>query len=146
MSHDPFGNLEDWGRVLATLEKATEEGRLDEVQPGLIRLLRYRDNWRIREHTLNAARRVENPSDALVSAVLDVLLDETTFVDARILAAKALGHIGCRGGRVNGTAVTKAPSLRAVLISQLARPSAPVLTHAIEEAIRKLDQVNVTAG
>ncbi len=145
MSHDPFGSLEDWGRVLVTLEKLTEQGRLDHVQPGLIRLLRYRDNWKLREHTLIAVRQVENPSADLVTAVMNVLMDIYTFVDARILAAKALAHLGCRVGLIDEVPGVDTDSVRSVLASQLESPEAPVLTRAIEGAIRKLDESLVAA-
>lgn len=145
MSHDPFGSLEDWGQVLITLKDITDRGQLDQVQPGLVRLLRYRDNWRIRERALAAAGQVKDPSDTLVAAVLSVLMDEYTFVDARILAARALGHLGGRLGVTNGSPVAPGSSLRSVLESQLESPEAPVLTRAIEEAIRMLDESPVDA-
>lgn len=143
MSHDPFGNLEDWGRVLVTLKELTEQGRLDEAQAGIIRLLRYRDNWRLKESALVAARQIGAPSEALVSAVLRVLEDGSTFVDARILAAKALGDLGCRDGVDGPFRVAFGDCIRSVLERQLESPEAPVLTRAIEEAMRKIDGARV---
>ena len=144
MSHDPFGNLEDWGKVLITVKQLTDQGTLDEAQEGIIRLVRYRDNWRLRETALVAARQIKEPTPALLAAIMQVLEDQATYVDARILAARALGDLaGGKGRGAKPTASTKA--LRVVLQRQLENPEAPVLTRAIEAALQKLSKTRVTA-
>ena len=144
MSHDPFGNLEDWGKVLITVKQLTDQGTLDEAQEGIIRLVRYRDNWRLRESALVAARQIKEPTPALLDAIAQVLEDQSTYVDARILAARALGDLaGGKGRGAKPTASTKA--LRVVLQRQLENPEAPVLTRAIEAALQKLSKTRVTA-
>jgi hypothetical protein len=145
MSQDPFGNLEDWGRVLVTLKELTDQGRLDEAQEGIIRLVRYCDNWRLRESALVAAHQIMEPTPALLTAVAQVLEDQATYVDARILAARALGDLAGRKSRGGATPATSAKALRAVLQRQLDSPEAPVLTRAIEAALQKLPRTRVSA-
>lgn len=145
MSQDPFGNLEDWGRVLVTLEELTDQGRLDEAQDGVIRLLRYRDNWRVRESALVASRQIKAPTPPLLTAIAQVLEDQAAFVDARILAARALGELAGRQPRGEATPETSTKALRAVLQRQLDNPEAPILTRAIEAALEKLAKTRVTA-
>jgi hypothetical protein len=136
MSQDPFGNLEDWGRVLSTLKELTDQGRLDEAQDGITRLVRYRDNWRLRESALVAA---------LILAIGQVLEDQGGFVDARILAARALGDLVGRQPRGTATPQTSTKALRALLRRQLESPEAPVLTRAIEAALQKLAKTRILA-
>jgi hypothetical protein len=145
MSQDPFGNLEDWGRVLVTLKELTDQGRLDEAQAGIIRLVRYPDNWRLRESALVAARQIKEPASELLSAIAEVLEDQSTYVDARILAARALGDLAGGKGRGATTPTASTKALRAVLQRQLESPEAPVLTRAIEAALQKFAKTRVTA-
>ena len=90
MQHDPFGSLRDWGSVLEHVDELTVNGELDKCQPGLIRILRYKGNWRLREDVLKRVREIESPSSQLVSQVLNVLDDDNTYYDVRILASDAL--------------------------------------------------------
>ena len=145
MSQDPFGNLEDWGKVLGALKELTDQGRLDEAQDGIIRLVRSRDNWRLRESALVAARQIEEPTAALIVAVLEVLEDQAGFVDARILAARALGDLVGRQPRGAATSETSTKAVRAALQRQLTSPEAPVLTRAIEAALQKLAKTRIVA-
>jgi hypothetical protein len=145
MSQDPFGNLEDWGRVLSTLKELTDQGRLDEAQDGITRLVRYRDNWRLRESALVAARQIAEPTAALILAIGQVLEDQGGFVDARILAARALGDLVGRQPRGTATPQTSTKALRALLRRQLESPEAPVLTRAIEAALQKLAKTRILA-
>ena len=145
MSHDPFGNLEDWGKVLVTLKELTERGQLDDAQDGIARLVRYPDNWRLRESALVAARQVKEPTSALLNAIAHVLEDRGTFVDARILAARALGDLAVRKSQKDATPAATRKALRATLQRQLESPEAPVLTRAIEAALKKIDQSRASA-
>ena len=90
MKNDPFGNLTDWGPVLNLLDELGERGDLAECQPGLIRILKYKGNWRLREEVLRRIRRIENPCEGLFSQVLAILNDDNIYFDARILATSAL--------------------------------------------------------
>jgi hypothetical protein len=90
MKQDPFGNLGDWGPVLGRLEELADEGRLSECQPGLVRILRYKGNWRLREEVLKRIGEIRTPSEALISQVLSIIADDNIYYDARILASDAL--------------------------------------------------------
>lgn len=90
MKDDPFGNLTDWGPVLDTLEDLSANGDLSQCQRGLVRILRYRGNWRLREEVLKVVGDVQNPSEELVHQVISILDDDNIYYDARILAGSAL--------------------------------------------------------
>lgn len=90
MQPDPFGNLKDWGPVLELIYKFADDGNLRECQPGLTRILRYRDNWRLREETLNRIGKINNPEDALVRQVLNIIADENLYYEVRILACETM--------------------------------------------------------
>lgn len=90
MQPDPFGNLKDWGPVLELIYKLADDGSLHECQPGLIRILRYRDNWKLREETLNRIGKINNPDDALVRQVLNIIADENLYYEVRILACETM--------------------------------------------------------
>lgn len=90
MQPDPFGNLTDWGSVLEQVYKFADEGSLSEYQHGLIRILRYRDNWRLREEVLKQVGTIENPEDALVRQVLNIFSDEQLYYEVRILAIETM--------------------------------------------------------
>lgn len=90
MQQDPFGNLSDWGRVLDILDELAENTKLEGCQSGLIRILKYKGNWRLREEVLKRVGAIQTPSDELVFQVLSILADDNIYYDARILAADAL--------------------------------------------------------
>jgi len=90
MEKDPFGNLTDWGPVLDLLNELSENGTISKCQPGLIRILRYKGNWRLREEALKRVNKVENPCDELVLQISSLLADDNLYYDARILAGNAL--------------------------------------------------------
>ncbi len=93
MEKDDFGNLEEWGNVLTQLAQLTRDRQLDEHQDGLVRLLRYPHNWRLREAALECAREVKQPTASLVAAVLDILTNAGLYHEARVLAAEALAAL-----------------------------------------------------
>ena len=90
MKHDPFGNLRDWGPVLELFDELADSGQLGPYQPGLIRILRYKGNWRLREAVLMRVGEIETPSSELVLEVLSILADDNIYYDVRILAGDAL--------------------------------------------------------
>ncbi len=90
MKEDPFGNLTDWGTVLDLFDELENNGNLAENQPGLVRILRYKGNWRLREEALKRIGEIQNPSDELTSQVIAILADDNIYYDARILAGEAL--------------------------------------------------------
>lgn len=90
MQQDPFGNLTDWGSVLDLLEKLGQNGGLAECQSGLVRILRYKGNWRLREEVLKRVGDIPNPCGELIGQVVSILADDNIYYDARILASEAL--------------------------------------------------------
>lgn len=128
----------EWGDVLDKLNDVKKSGRLDEHQEGLARLIRYNDNWRLRETALEYAADVKKPTDALLKEIVKTLIDDAAYYDARILAAAALGVLGARmedGNR--GRIITKdllLESLRGVA----ANPAPPILKEAAKRSIARL--------
>lgn len=139
-TEDPFGSLIQWGQVIERLQQMKGKGELDDAQLGLIRLIRYPDNWRIREQALIAARQIAQPTSALLKAIATVLTDTGTYADARTLAAKALGDLVGRGRQAGPPDRVGPDEILVTLRDQLATPEAPVLHCAVEEAIRKIEQ------
>ena len=90
MTHDPFGNLREWGPALEVLDELAVSGKLAECQHGLVRILRYKGNWRLREEVLKRIGGIPSPSDELAGQVLTILADDNIYYDARILANNAL--------------------------------------------------------
>lgn len=90
MKSNLFGNLMDWWPILDTLIHIKDEGDISRYQPGLIRILRYRGNWRLREEALKIAGQVQTPSKGLVHQVVTILNDDNIYYEARILAGNAL--------------------------------------------------------
>ena len=93
MSSDIFGNLMDWDQAMEKLNHLQRTKKLNEHQPGLVRIMRYRDNWRLRETVLNYAKDITHPSYNLLKEVLNIVMDENVYYDARILAANALASL-----------------------------------------------------
>jgi len=93
MKSDVFGDLMVWGRVLDQIAELRKSKKLDEHQEGLTRILRYRDNWRLREETLEAIKDLEAPTDELLAQVLEIMMDENVYWQARVLAADALSRL-----------------------------------------------------
>lgn len=90
MKKDPFGDLTCWGEVIDRLRNMDDSEELSKCQIGLIRILQYKGNWRLRETVLNRVGDLRDPSRELVSQVLAVLDDDNTYYDARIMAGNAL--------------------------------------------------------
>ena len=90
MKEDPFGNLTEWGHTLETLWDLADNGNLSQCQSGLIRILRYKGNWRLREEVLKLVGEVDIPSKELVHQVITILDDDNIYYDVRIIAGNAL--------------------------------------------------------
>jgi len=90
MNQDPFGNLRDWGMVLYIVDELASVDKLSEYQPGLVRILRYKGNWRLREEVLKHVGKIQRPSHSLLRQVLSIVDDDNIYYDARILATDAL--------------------------------------------------------
>jgi hypothetical protein len=93
MTQDPFGNLQEWGRVLEELDRTFGNGNGEDCQHGLIRILRYRGNWRLREEALQHIEKIQKPKEDLINEVLKIVDDETIYYEARIIACRTLINI-----------------------------------------------------
>jgi hypothetical protein len=130
MKKDPFGNLTDWGTVLDIFDELADAGRLAECQPGLIRILRFKGNWRLREEVLKRVGEIQAPSEDLFRQVLTVLADDNVYYDARVIAGDALiamlKNIHAASNEELSTAVKK-------LIAKLKQtPQPPFFGEAVE--------------
>lgn len=90
MQADPFGNLDNWSEVLSIIDNFAQDGKLSECQPGLIRILRHKGNWQLREEVLKRSGEIKSPSSELINQVLEILDNDNIYYDARILASDAL--------------------------------------------------------
>lgn len=135
MVGDPFGDLRNWGEVLALLDKLTNEGELDAVQPGLVRLIRFRGNWQLRERALICCRQVKAPSPELTNVLLELTCQRRVYLDARILAVNALADLMARSPVASSTDIER---LVEVLAGLLTEPEAPVFQWAVERAAGKI--------
>ncbi|MCE5210729.1 MAG: hypothetical protein LLG40_04165 [Deltaproteobacteria bacterium] len=99
MQPDLFGNLKDWGPVLEKICELAENGKLSEYQPGLTRILSYRDNWRLCEETLKRIVDIQNPSDALIRQVLRIIADGNLYYEVRIIACESMAALLMKSGQ-----------------------------------------------
>jgi hypothetical protein len=90
MTQDPFGDLSEWGRVLEIFGELADSGNLGGCQPGLVRILRFKGNWRLREEVLKRVGEIQAPAEELVFRILGILADDNIYYDARIIAGDAL--------------------------------------------------------
>ena len=136
MSADIFGNLREWGEVPGQLRQLAESKKLGEHQEGLIRILRYRDNWRLRELVLDVVKTLESPSDELLRAILDLMMDDGMYCEARVLAAEALSQLAS-GRQTEGTNGRSGDVDRTIEeMNMLLRvPQAPVLHDAVRKCL-----------
>lgn len=139
MNGDPFGNLRDWSDALAEVRRRVASGTIDEAQDGLVRLIRYRHNWQLREQALQAAREVMTPETSLVRAVLCVAVDVDAYPEVRLLAVRALGELVPRRRSQPVPAGVESDVVVSTLKRLLEVPEYPVLHGAFEQAIHRIE-------
>jgi hypothetical protein len=140
MYQDVFGNLTEWGRVLERLDELTRTGELDQHQDALVALLRYRDNWRLREAALESVRRIRRPSEALVRQVCSIMRNEGLYFQVRILAAEALGSCLDRLADCSeGPAIQLCRDVRDEMQALLKTHDVPVLHQAVRKILPKVE-------
>ncbi len=135
-----FGNLRDWWQVMEKLDHLKAKKKLGQHQEDLIGILRYKDNWRLRETVLDYIKDIENPSDDLIDQVLQILLDDSVYYELRVLAASALGVLATRIKKTSekqqritiGEIAEKAKGL-------LQQPQAPILHDAVRSTLSQID-------
>jgi hypothetical protein len=136
MKTDVFGNLMDWGNVLEKLDDIKKSGALEDHQTGLVRILRYKENWRLTEHVLECIREINMPTDELIQEACRIMCDDGAYIDMRILAATALGDLVPKRLKYSG----EEPKFGDISVFQvmqeiLASPQAPVFHKAVSNAI-----------
>jgi hypothetical protein len=136
---DIFGNLTEWGQVIETLDQLKELKQLDRNQDGLTRVLRYRDNWQLRETVLKHIVHLTEPTEELVREVINIAADEYIYVDMRILAVDALCQLIplCirRGDNKDSKLVEIAIENMNKLLNS---PQPPLLHEAVTEALKMI--------
>ena len=135
MKGDIFGNLREWGHIPEQLAELAQAGALDDHQEGLIRLLRYRHNWRLREMALESVEHLKSPTDKLLLEVVRILTDDGLYCEVRMLAARVLGgwlqSIGVSDARSSGIARQIVEQLTAIVES----PQSPVFHEAARSVL-----------
>jgi len=99
---DPFGDLRDWGRVISKIGQLRQDGTLQENQDGLIRVLRYRFNWQLRQAALESVQSIPKPSPPLLDVLISIVGDELVELEFRLLACAAVNHVLWRSGSAEG--------------------------------------------
>lgn len=136
MSSDIFGNLREWDSVPDTLMNLVRSRSLAEHEDGLIRILRYRQNWRLREMVLHVLGQIEKPSQRLLQAVLDLLADDTLYYQVRVLAAETFAKLAEHRFSCDDLSVdVEVQDMVNRLEALHDRPQEPVLRSAMERCL-----------
>ena len=139
MTQDPFGNLREWGSVLELLADLKSAGCLAECQRGIIRILRYRENWRLREEMLKQLGHIETPTEELIDEVCNIVMDENSYYEVRILASRALALLVSNQHKLSGTRCRpKMESIMESLKAAMATPHPPVFRDALGHCLQLL--------
>jgi len=140
MPEDVFGNLEEWGRVLERLAELERSGLIEKHQDDLVRLLRYPDNWRLREAALESVTAIRGPTESLIREACNIMMDDDLYYQVRILAAEALVAAMDRlaEGRQAGAPRLK-DEVREQMHALLDSPQAPVFHQAILRILPKIE-------
>ena len=135
-------DLMDWGRVLDELEELRRLRLLDEHQGGIKRILRYRQNWRLRECALQCAKEVTLPQDGLIEEICAIMCDEDSYTELRILAAETIGELArTPHGRAESVPSFNGVDIPGKMRELLAAPLVPIFRQKLVAVLDK-----VTAG
>lgn len=139
MDKDPFGNLLEWGAVLDQLNELEQKDGLADCQAGLIRILRFKGNWRLRETVLKLIPKIETPETRLCEAVLNIIMDDNVYYEARILASEALQQLieHCRSRRKDREMLSQVP-VADHLNLLMKTPQPPIFFNAIDRCLQNL--------
>lgn len=139
MQSDIFGNLMEWGDVLEMLERLRDSNSLDEHQAGLVRILRYPRNWRLREAALGAIRKVKQPTEELLKETLSIALNEEVYIEARKMAVDALADLMIKDRRIRSkNEITARSRVLEKMESLMGDTQSPLLRERIERFFKKL--------
>jgi hypothetical protein len=90
---DPLADLRQAKVVLECLSRLTAEGRLDDQQQNLARLVRARESPELQQAALECALHVKRANDLLVADTVNTLVSRETPLGLRVAAARAAGHL-----------------------------------------------------
>ena len=139
MQSDIFGNLMEWGDVLEKLDGLRNSKTLDEHQVGLVRILRYPRNWRLREAALEVLGEINKPSHELVKETLNIALNEEVYLDARKMAVDALADLMIKDRRIRSKKeITARSRVLEKMESLMGDTQSPLLRERIERFFKKL--------
>jgi len=139
MQSDIFGNLMEWGDVLEKLERLRDSDSLDEHQAGLVRILRYPRNWRLREAALGAIRKVKQPTEELLKEALNIVLNEEVYIEARTMAVDVLADLMIKDRRIRSkNEITARSRVLEKMESLMGETQSPLLRERTERFFRKL--------
>ena len=145
MKNDIFGNLTDWGIVLDKLKKLSDSRELDNYQDELIRLLRFDQNWRLREAAIESLPLVENPSLNLAREIISLIKRKDLYYDVRILATDGLEKLATT--IVNNRGFDKdilkqfVLSILTDLEVLLASPEPPIFHDALQNSMNQIKEI-----
>jgi len=139
MKSDIFGNLMEWGGVLEKLGQLRDSKTLDNHQAGLVRILRYPHNWRLREAALRAIREVNHPTEALLRETLNLALNEEVYVEARTMAVHTLADLMIKDRRIRSkNEITARSRVLEKMECLMSDTHSPLLRDGIERFFKKL--------
>ena len=138
MNSDIFGNLVDWGDVLDMLEGLKNSKELDNHQAGLARILRYPNNWRLREAALDVISEVETPTEELLKETLNIVMDNDIYDDVRIQAARTLSELVTRDRGAPGNLGGMKSVIQERMEDLLRTPHSPVFVEGIGRSIERI--------
>ena len=139
MQSDIFGNLMEWGDVLEKLERLRDSDSLDEHQAGLVRILRYPRNWRLREAALGAIRKVKQPTEELLKETLNIVLNEEVYIEARTMAVDVLADLMIKDRRIRSkNEITARSRVLEKMESLMGDTQSPLLRERTERFFKKL--------
>jgi len=142
MENAIFGNLRDWGMVLEKMEELSKAGKLGDHQSELIRVLRYNDNWRLREAAITALPGIRRPNPSLIDEAFAIMMREDLYYDVRILAADALGKTLRKSSKtdreVSGELDDAVAKVLKGMQHLLDEPQPPILHKALRESVNRI--------
>lgn len=139
MKSDIFGNLMEWGEVLEKLKQLRDTETLNDHQTGLVRLLRYSYNWRLREAALSAIREVSQPTEELLRETLNLALNEEVYLEARTMAVHTLADLMIRDRRIHSkNEITVRSRVLQKMEALMGKTHSPLLREGIESFFQKL--------
>ena len=141
-----FDNIKDWGIVLEKLEGLAKGKDLGNHQEELIRLLRFNDNWRLREAAIEALHAIDAPSFELIREVFRLVMREDLYYDVRILATDGLEKLFINLLQEKNVDVENTIPLASEIIDgmerSLASPQPPIFYNALQKSVEQIKKIS----